>query len=92
MFDTLVHRQDGHIPGAPEPTVVEELLQRAQYLRAAVGVEPHALQEIGAGEVKLVLRNGRARVLQEVAGLIAEHVGDTGGGCGHDVCRLQVVW
>ena len=72
MLDALVDGQDRHVAGAAEPAVAEQLLQVAQHLHRAVAARPHPVDEVGAGQVQVVLGDALRDVVQERVGVVAE--------------------
>ena len=55
MLNTLVHRQDRNEAGASHASGVENPLNRTHNLRRAVGLRDNAVDEVGPGQMKLVL-------------------------------------
>ncbi len=82
VFDPLIDGQDRYVAGAGQPPVAQNLLHAAHHLGIAVGTRDHAVDEVGAGEVQLVLREARGAIGQQVFGFGAEEVVDSVG-CGH---------
>ena len=76
VFDALVYGEYGEVAGARESAVVEERLQRAKDLRAAVGADPHAVYEVGAGRVQYVSGNLRGVEFEQRAPVLAEKLFD----------------
>ena len=52
MLDPLIDRQDRDVAGAAEPAGVEQKSAGCAARWAAVGVNPHAIDEIGPGNIK----------------------------------------
>jgi len=84
VLNALIDGQDGEVAGAAEAAVVEDLLHRPQNPWTTIRVLPDAVDEVGAGKVKLVLRNRVAFVIEQVLGLVTEMLGNGSTGClGH---------
>ena len=72
VLDALIDRQDADVARAAEPPVVVERLQVSQYLRVAVGLDEHALDEVRPGQVQARCVERLALVVQQALGLVAE--------------------
>src|ERR1043165_1091690 len=72
----LVDGEYGEVARAREPPVVEERLQRAKNLRAAVGVRPDAVYEVRAGRVQKLFRNLRRVEFEQRTPVLAEKLFD----------------
>ena len=58
MLDALIHRQDGHVAGATQTTVIKKRLEVSQHLGGAVGAGHHPVDEIWAGKAQILAGNG----------------------------------
>ena len=72
VLDALVDRQDRHVAGARQAPVVEQRLEIAQHGWAAIGLRRHPVNEVRPWQVELIARDGGARVIEQVFGLISE--------------------
>ena len=72
VLDALVDREDRHVPGAAEPAVAVELLEVAQHLDRAVAAGPDPVDEVGPGQVQVVLGDALGDVVEQRVGVVAE--------------------
>jgi hypothetical protein len=72
VLDALVDGQDRHVARPAEPAVVEQPLQVAQRAVVAVGQRIDAIDEVRAGQMKLVGGDGLRAVLKQTLGVIPE--------------------
>ena len=65
MLDPLVHRQDRHVARARQPAVV--IIQARLPITRVVAIAGHedAVDEIGAGQMELLLRNCAATMFEQ---------------------------
>ena len=52
VFNSLVDWQDGNVTGAPQPTVIQQRFEIPQYIRCAIGLGDHAVDEIGSRQME----------------------------------------
>ena len=74
MLNTLVHRQNGDVPGAAEAPVVEQGPEIAQHRGAAVAVAEDPVEIVGSGEREVLGRERLGRVPQESVRILAEEL------------------
>jgi hypothetical protein len=74
VLDALVNGQDRNEARPGEPAVVEERLQVPEHIHRAVGRDPHAVNEVRAGQVQHVFGNGLAFVAEQLPGLFSEQL------------------
>ena len=72
MLDALVDRQDADVAGAGQAAAAVEPLEVAESRGAAIAVEHHAVDEVGAGQMQQALVDGLAAVREQRVGLRAE--------------------
>ena len=75
VLDPLVDRQDAHIAGSGEATVLEQPPQVANRRRASVAVEQHAFDEVRAGQMQQRSINRLAAMIQELIGISPKQIG-----------------
>jgi hypothetical protein len=73
VFDALVDREDRHVARATQASRGVEQRQVAQHGRRPVRLDPDLVDEVGAREVEILLRDALAGVCEQGLGLVAEH-------------------
>jgi hypothetical protein len=76
MLDALIDRQDGHVAGPPQPSVVDERLKAREHAHRSIRHAVNALNRIWTGEVEGLLRNGFALMLEELRGVGSQDLFD----------------
>ena len=70
MLDPLVHREDRHVAGPGQATVVEQGLQVSQHLGRPVRLSEHLGDRVRAGRGQLVGADRRRHVVEQVCGVV----------------------
>src|ERR1044071_10168317 len=65
MLDPLIDGENRDVTGSSETTGIEERLEIAQHARRPVRRRHDAIDEVGTGQMKLVLRNRAALIGQQ---------------------------
>jgi hypothetical protein len=74
MLDALVDRQDGYISGSSQSSMIEKILKTAQNGNRPVAIQPDPVYKIGSRQMQVILSNGFALVIEEIAGFISKQL------------------
>jgi hypothetical protein len=78
MLDALIYRQNRKITRPAEPAIIEERLERTQDRRRPIRLGPYPINKIGAGQVKLILRDCFRLVIEQRTRVRAKQFFDAG--------------
>ena len=88
VLDALVDRQDRDVAGAAQAAGVEDRLEVAQHRGRPVGLRHDAIDEVGPGQVQVLLVEALRFVAQKGFGLGTQELVGLGGSCGRHVRRF----